>query len=212
MARRDGGGSSRLSGVAATRSCRAEGRRVDMGSRGCSGKSALRMGKGFVVADPVPQRLRSPRRLEAGSRCSDASSGGTPATYSHDAASERVQWLPPADYRVRHDVGLSGYAGDGLPDPGFHGWWAERNGAFADLMVRTGWRLTEQASLTAFEVPTTSAGRGHQRFRLPASIAKADPRGGGLRRGLSGPPVGGLRRARRLAHSSPACSRNRNLP
>jgi hypothetical protein len=131
-----------------------------------------------VVADPVPQRLRSPRRLEAGSRCSDASSGGTPATYSHDAASERVQWLPPADYRVRHDVGLSGYAGDGLPDPGFHGWWAERNGAFADLMVRTGWRLTEQASLTAFEVPTTSAGRGHQRFRLPASIAKADPRGG----------------------------------
>jgi len=130
------------------------------------------VGRGFVSVNPVPQRARALAPLEAGVRGAGAKSGTTPATYSHDAASERVQWLPPVDYRVWRDVGLRGYDRGGLPDPAFRGRWAERNAAFADLMVRTGLRLTEQASLTVFEVPTTPAGRGHQRFWLPAPIAK----------------------------------------
>ncbi|MET7660436.1 hypothetical protein ABZS99_16200 [Streptomyces sp. NPDC005463] len=39
-------------------------------------------------------------------------------------------------------------------------------------MVRTGLRLTEQASVTVFEIPTSIALGGYQRFWLPGMIAK----------------------------------------
>ena len=127
--------------------------------------------RGLVAVNPVPQRVRRPVPVQAGRR----RSGGddtTPATYSHDAVSERVQWLTPVAYRRWRDVGLRGYGVDGLPDAGFRGRWAARNGGFADLMVRTGLRLSEQASLSVFEVPTERGAGGYQRFWLPAPIAK----------------------------------------
>jgi hypothetical protein len=39
-------------------------------------------------------------------------------------------------------------------------------------MVRTGLRLSEQASLTVFEVPVRRGAGGYQRFWLPAAVAK----------------------------------------
>ena len=49
---------------------------------------------------------------------------------------------------------------------------AARNATFCDLMVRTGLRLTEQASLTLFEVPDIDEHRAYSPTRLPAAIAK----------------------------------------
>jgi hypothetical protein len=54
----------------------------------------------------------------------------------------------------------------------FKGRWAARNATFTDLMVRTGMRLSEQASLTTFEMPTQPGLGGYQRFWLPGAIAK----------------------------------------
>ncbi|WP_158854461.1 hypothetical protein [Saccharothrix deserti] len=97
----------------------------------------------------------------------------TPATAPHHARREKIEWLPPKSYRTWREVGLHGYGVDGLPERGFRGRWAGRNAVFADLMVRTGLRLTEQAGLTVFGLPAqASGGTGYRRFWLPAAIAK----------------------------------------
>jgi len=83
-----------------------------------------------------------------------------PATYAHDSAGERVEWLPPTSYRLWRDVGIRGQGPDGLPDPAFRGRWATRNAVFCDLMVRTGLRLSEQASLSVLEVPADRSADG----------------------------------------------------
>lgn len=127
--------------------------------------------RGLVAVHPVPQRARRSSPVDAGGR-THAGEETAPATYSHDAASEQVRWLPPVSYRRWRDVGLRGLDADGLPAAGFRGRWASRNGCFADLMVRTGMRLTEQASVSVFEVPTRRAEGGYQRFWLPIAVAK----------------------------------------
>lgn len=80
---------------------------------------------------------------------------------------QRIDWMPPATYRLWRDVGLRDYGRDGLPSDRFRGRWAARNATFSDLMVRTGLRLTEQASVTVFEIPTSNALGGYQRFWRP---------------------------------------------
>jgi len=80
--------------------------------------------------------------------------------------------LTPVQYRSWRDTGLRGYGADGLPGRRFRGRWAARNALFADLMVRTGMRLTEQASLTAPEIPRNGGGQAYHRFWLPVAIAK----------------------------------------
>jgi site-specific recombinase XerD len=127
---------------------------------------------GHVVVNPVPQRECRTVPVAAGRRGRGAGVETTPATYTHDAAGERVSWLPPASYRRWRDVGLCGYDAAGLPGTGFRGRWAARNACFADLMVRTGLRLSEQAGLTVFEVPVRRGAGGYQRFWLPAAVAK----------------------------------------
>jgi site-specific recombinase XerD len=66
---------------------------------------------------------------------------------------------------------MRGYGVDGIADERFRGRWAARNSGFCDLMVRTGLRLSEQASLTIFDVPLQTVA-GYQRFWLPPAIAK----------------------------------------
>jgi len=129
-------------------------------------------GRGHVRVNPIPRAVRRRRPVEAGwaGRRDDAEQ--RPATYAHDAARERVDWLPPASYRLWRDVGVLGYDPSGLPAAGFRGRWAARNSAFCDLMVRTGLRVSEQAALTVLELPTDRAADGYQRFWLPAAIAK----------------------------------------
>jgi site-specific recombinase XerD len=132
----------------------------------------------LVRAHPIPQRARRPVPGGWGGRRAE---GTTPATAPHNARRDRLEWLPPQDYRRWRDIGLRGYGADGLPREGFRGRWAARNAAFADLMVRTGLRLSEQASLSVFDLPRDPApgGQGYRRFWLPAAIAK-----GGSARGI----------------------------
>jgi integrase len=126
--------------------------------------------QGQMGAVPIPHRLSraAPWGVPSAARVQET----VPATYAHDRAGERIEWLPPASYRLWRDVGLRGYGPDGLPSRRFRGRWSARNAAFADLMVRTGMRLSEQAHLTRLEVPTGPEAGGYQRFWLPGAIAK----------------------------------------
>ena len=124
-----------------------------------------------VAENPVPQRRRRPPLAAAGWR-GRSEETMTPATYSHGAAREKIEWLPAATYRRWRDVGMRGYTQQGLRDNSFRGRWAARNALFCDVMVRTGLRLAEQAALTVFEMPTDRGLGGYQRFWLPAAIAK----------------------------------------
>src|SRR5690606_24922857 len=73
------------------------------------------------------------------------------------------------------DVGLRGRRLDGHEDPAWNGRHGERNALFAELLVTTGLRLEEAASLLAIELPAIDLSPSVPKsvpFRLPASIAK----------------------------------------
>ncbi len=125
--------------------------------------------RGLMAANPVAQRQRRPAPAGRG-RVGQAET--SPAAQARDVRRDLVEWLTPVQYRSWRDTGLRGYGADGLPGRRFRGRWAARNALFADLMVRTGLRLTEQASLAALEVPQRGGGQAHHRFWLPAAIAK----------------------------------------
>ncbi|WP_410580327.1 tyrosine-type recombinase/integrase [Amycolatopsis sp. lyj-108] len=125
-----------------------------------------------VGVNPIPQRHYRLRPVEAGARGRGSEVGETPATTSHGASTEKIEWLPAKSYRRWRDVGMRGYTPEGMPDPVFRGRWGARNASFCDLMVRTGLRLSEQSALTVFEVPLDLNIGGYQRFWLPPKIAK----------------------------------------
>jgi hypothetical protein len=141
-----------------------------------------RPGAGTCGVNPVPQPARRRAPAEAGWAARRDGGEQRPATYARDAVRERVEWMPPASYRLWRDVGVRGFAPGGLPGEGFRGRWAARNAVFCDLMVRTGLRLSEQAAVT---VPLDRTADGYQRFWLPAAIAK-----GGSARWIYVPAVG----------------------
>jgi site-specific recombinase XerD len=124
--------------------------------------------QGLVTKTPIEQR---PAR---GWRYRDRwpAEHETPAEQPHDARRHAISWLPPASYRRWRDVGVRGYRPDGLTDPSFRGRNAARNQAFCDLMVRTGLRLSEQVSLTRFELPDLDPTRVQVPFWLPRAVAK----------------------------------------
>lgn len=122
---------------------------------------------GVVSANPIPQR----RARYSWAPRSDSPATHAPATYSHSATREQIQWLSAAEYRTWRDVGVRGFTPAGLPDDSFRGRWATRNALFCDVMVRTGLRLTELASLTVLDVPQDT-GAKYQRLWLPAAVAK----------------------------------------
>jgi Phage integrase, N-terminal SAM-like domain len=128
---------------------------------------------GNVRVNPVPQRAGRAAPVRAGRPpVRGVGQDETPATYSHGAGRDRIEWLPPTSYRRWRDVGVRGYTSEGLVDPRFRGRWAARNATFCDLMVRAGLRLSEQAALSVFEVPLDRGLGGYQRFWLPPAIAK----------------------------------------
>jgi hypothetical protein len=59
---------------------------------------------GHVLSNPIPQVSRRPTPVAMGGRGSRTLDEQRPATYSHDAARERVEWLPPQEYRRWRDV------------------------------------------------------------------------------------------------------------
>jgi site-specific recombinase XerD len=119
----------------------------------------------YVAANPIVQK-------EGRSRRPGRSSAASPAEASHRGPRRDVKWLPVASYRQWRDVGLRGFTPAGLPDASFRWRCASRNAAFADLMVRTGLRVSEQTFLTVFELPELVSGIQWPRFWLPESIAK----------------------------------------
>ncbi|WP_136031802.1 MULTISPECIES: tyrosine-type recombinase/integrase [unclassified Microbacterium] len=130
---------------------------------------AWQVARGSILENPIPQRQRRAFRQRAGHLLD----GGTaPATRSHGARRDRLDWLPSSSYRRWRDIGLRGYRPDGQRDQEFRGRWATRNATFADMLVRTGLRLAEQASLFTFELPAVARASGYHRYFLPASVAK----------------------------------------
>jgi site-specific recombinase XerD len=126
--------------------------------------------RGMVAENPIVQRRRHPSPVRDGGSAGSAET--TAAAQARDVRRDLVEWLTPEQYRRWRDVGLRGYDADGLPDAAFRGRWASRDALFADFMVRTGLRLTEQASLTVLEAPRHAGGQAYHRFWLPAAIAK----------------------------------------
>ena len=122
---------------------------------------------GLVAVNPIVARDSRSRHLKGfgGGRL-------TPAESSHQGSRRDVRWLPPQTYRRWRDVGVRGFGADGLPDASFRGRYASRNATFADLLIRTGLRLSEQTSLSVFEVPERVGGIQHARMWLPRAIAK----------------------------------------
>ncbi|MCX4547189.1 site-specific integrase [Streptomyces sp. NBC_01565] len=127
----------------------------------------------LVRANPIRQRSAA-----AWSACSSGGPGPSrqvPAEASHTGPRRDVKWLPPASYRVWRNVGLCGFDAEERPRRAFRGRWAARNAAYADSMIRTGLRLSEQSALTVFElppVPAPGSGIVNARAVLPEAIAK----------------------------------------
>ncbi|WP_047892510.1 site-specific integrase [Micromonospora sp. RV43] len=122
--------------------------------------------RGLIAQNPIEQRQA---RHRAGRR---PTAELTPAEVPRDAHRDDLEWLPPHSYRRWRDVGVRGYLGTGLRDRSFRGRNASRNATFCDVMVRTGLRLAEQASLTLFDVPDVQPHMAYRRTRLPSAIAK----------------------------------------
>ena len=68
-------------------------------------------------------------------------------------------FLSVGDYLVFRDVGLRGRLPDGSPDPAFRGRNGHRNALFAELLVTTGMRLSEAASLLPVELPAPGSAK-----------------------------------------------------
>ena len=59
---------------------------------------------GHVVVNPIPQVRRRPAPVDAGWAGCGSQDEQRPATYSHDAVREKVEWLPPEEYRRWRDT------------------------------------------------------------------------------------------------------------
>src|SRR6266511_2827722 len=69
-----------------------------------------------------------------------------------DVRSTNVKWLTPRAYRLWRDVGLRGYRADGLLDDAWRGRNEGRDAAFADLLLSSGLRRREAATLLLAEL------------------------------------------------------------
>jgi len=90
------------------------------------------------------------------------------------ARAGNMRFLSLERYLLFRDVGLRGRLPDGREDPAWRGRNGERNALFAELLITTGLRLQEGASLLASELPSHGEGHGSVRFRLAAAIAKGN--------------------------------------
>jgi integrase len=92
-----------------------------------------------------------------------------------DGQCQPIRFLPFEDYLLWRDVGLRGELPDGRPDPAWRGRHGERNAMFADLLIYTGLRLGEGASLLVPELPLMAAASGGGMVgavRVSAAVSK----------------------------------------
>lgn len=78
-----------------------------------------------------------------------------PVARAKDAKRSNVHWLTPRTFRLWVDVGLRGHTAEGIPAPGWAGRLEDRNTSFANMLLSSGMRLTEAASLLTIELPRT---------------------------------------------------------
>ncbi|ONI49843.1 site-specific tyrosine recombinase XerC [Streptomyces sp. IB2014 011-1] len=120
--------------------------------------------RGYVVVNPVETRSVIGRNGEAVL---------VPAARAKHARASNVRWLTPRAFRLWVDVGLRGHTADGRPDSGWVGRLEDRNAAYAGLLLSSGMRLTEAASLLLFEVPRTGLEGGrYYGGRLARAVTK----------------------------------------
>ncbi|MEU3950387.1 hypothetical protein [Streptomyces sp. NPDC029526] len=81
-----------------------------------------------------------------------------PQARAKGAKTSDVHWLTPRTSRMWVNVGLRGYTAQGVLAAGWVGRLEDRNAAFADLLLSSGMRLTEAASLLTIENPRTQLG------------------------------------------------------
>jgi site-specific recombinase XerD len=93
------------------------------------------------------------------------------AAQEPDPPARPPEFLPFEEYLLWRNVGLRGELPDGRCDPAWRGRHGERNSLFADLLVYTGMRLGEAASLLVPEVPPLG-GRVAGALQVPAAVAK----------------------------------------
>lgn len=85
-----------------------------------------------------------------------------------------IRFLSHEDFMLWRDVGLRGLLPDGAPDAKWRGRNGERNALFADLLVCTGMRLDEAASLLTTELPPVNGRRLIGDITVSAAVAKRD--------------------------------------
>ncbi|MGP3941886.1 hypothetical protein [Streptomyces sp. 6N106] len=97
-----------------------------------------------------------------------------PEQRADDARSSNVHWLTPRTWRRWIDVGLRGHTLEGVPEPGWVGRLEDRNVAFTRMLVSSGPRLQEGASLLTFEVPRRRLGGGRYcRGKIAAAVTRS---------------------------------------
>jgi len=89
-----------------------------------------------------------------------------------DVRSTNVKWLTPRAYRLWRDVGLRGYRADGLLDDAWRGRNEGRDAAFADLLLSSGLRRREAATLLLAELPEANARQRYSSGRIAVAVAK----------------------------------------
>jgi site-specific recombinase XerD len=93
---------------------------------------------------------------------------------------EGISYVSESDYRYFRDVGLLGRLPDGTQDRSWDGINGARNAAMADLLVTTGMRLVEAASLLIWEIHSLDGlDLGEGRFvehKLGPAVSKTYPR------------------------------------
>ena len=123
--------------------------------------------EGYLDESPIVTRVESYRDQICMSRFRDV-----PRESSHTGQRRAIRWFTPAMYRLWRDVGVRGHLTSGGEDPGFRGRWAARHAAYTDAMIRTGLRISEQTSLSVYEIPESTTGLVNFRTLLPSVIAK----------------------------------------
>lgn len=125
--------------------------------------------EGVIAKSPFTYR-QSWRRTNSGSVMTVTANAAT----ERGARSHDVQFLSLNRYLLFREIGLRGRLPDGSEDPTWQGRNSERNALFAELLVTTGLRLQEAASLLWVELPKLEpAGVVRSRaFRLASAIGK----------------------------------------
>jgi integrase len=129
----------------------------------------------YGVANPVPSATvaRGGRRVGGdGGWGAGLRVPGRDGLRPAQARRRQVKWMLRPAFEQWRDIGLRGYAFDGLRQPGWRGGALEdRDAAFVDGLYGTGLRLTEWASVLDVELPAAD-GRRFGRSWLAAACAK----------------------------------------